>query len=414
MHHYLQKYKWNDLNYIGTLGFDKELIADVQNIEGVEAVDYGFRFDALMSYKDKSNIGITVYSDDDFQNGVDLPELKEGRFPKKDNECLLDYHYFIKNDLKLNQTIQIKSQYGTKSYCIVGVANDSRYTCDFERGTNSLGNGNNSAFVLILTKGNEKMAVPDSLFELYDQKTFYNDLRIHLENPDDLYEFDDDYDEYVKPINKKIKAIFKNYYDSLYNDIINDAYQEINDGQNSYEEGLQKYNEGLQSYQDGLASYNHQKKAYEEGYTKYLSGLKQYEQGYSQYQSGLQQYQAGYSQYQDGLNQYNASQIQIEEGLALLGGYEQACLQKNYLESIGQTDNENYQQIVALINGYDALPSIKLQLDENEAKLKESKTILDRTYQQLISSKKTLDQTGQQLANAKKQLDDAKIQLDKN
>lgn len=414
MHHYLQKYKWNDLNYIGTLGFDKELITDVQNIEGVETVDYGFRFDALMSYNDKSNIGITVYSDDDFQNGVDLPELKEGRFPKKDNECLLDYHYFIKNDLKLNQTIQIKSQYGTKSYCIVGVANDSRYTCDFERGTNSLGNGNNSAFVLILTKGNEKMAVPDSLFELYDQKTFYNDLRIHLENPDDLYEFDDDYDEYVKPINKKIKAIFKNYYDSLYNDIINDAYQEINDGQNSYDEGLQKYNEGLQSYQDGLASYNHQKKAYEEGYTKYLSGLKQYEQGYSQYQSSLQQYQAGYSQYQDGLNQYNASQIQIEEGLALLGGYEQACLQKSYLESIGQTDNENYQQIVALINGYDALPSIKLQLDENEAKLKESKTILDRTYQQLISSKKTLDQTGQQLANAKKQLDDAKIQLDKN
>ena len=26
-----------------------------------------------------------------------------------------------------------------------------------------------------------------------------------------LYEFDDDYDEYVKPINKKIKAILKDY-----------------------------------------------------------------------------------------------------------------------------------------------------------------------------------------------------------
>lgn len=26
------------------------------------------------------------------------------------------------------------------------------------------------------------MAVPDELFDLHDQKTFYNDLRIHLKN----------------------------------------------------------------------------------------------------------------------------------------------------------------------------------------------------------------------------------------
>lgn len=49
------------------------------------------------------------------------------------------------------------------------------------------------------------MAVPDELFDLHDQKTFYNDCCIHLKNENHLYEFDDDYDEYVKQSIKKSK-----------------------------------------------------------------------------------------------------------------------------------------------------------------------------------------------------------------
>ena len=66
MHQYLQTYQWNDLNYIGTLGFDQSLIDEVSKIEDIEAIDYGFRFDGLMSYTNKDNVGVTVYTDDDF------------------------------------------------------------------------------------------------------------------------------------------------------------------------------------------------------------------------------------------------------------------------------------------------------------------------------------------------------------
>lgn len=65
MHDYLQTYKWNDLNYIATYGFDESIIQKVEKVKGVEAVDYGFRFDALMSYDEKANIGMTVYSGDE-------------------------------------------------------------------------------------------------------------------------------------------------------------------------------------------------------------------------------------------------------------------------------------------------------------------------------------------------------------
>ena len=45
------------------------LFKKLKKVKGVEAVDYGFRFDALMSYDEKANIGMTVYSDDDFSKG---------------------------------------------------------------------------------------------------------------------------------------------------------------------------------------------------------------------------------------------------------------------------------------------------------------------------------------------------------
>ena len=96
---------------------------------------------------------MTVYSDDDFKTGVDLPELLKGRLPKEENECLMDYQYMKKSSLKLKDSVTLESDYSKKKYKIVGIVNDSRYISDLERGTNSLGDGNNSGFVFVLTKG---------------------------------------------------------------------------------------------------------------------------------------------------------------------------------------------------------------------------------------------------------------------
>ena len=444
MHDYLQTYKWNDLNYIATYGFDESIIQKVEKVKGVEAVDYGFRFDALMSYDEKANIGMTVYSDDDFSKGVDLPELLKGRYPQKDNECLMDYQYIKKSSLKLNNQITLENDYGKKEYKIVGIINDSRYVSNLERGTNSLGDGNNSGFILVLNQGNEHMAVPDELFDLHDQKTFCNDLRIHLKNENHLYEFDDDYDEYVKPINKKIKAILKDYNLDFYNQTKEDALNKIADGEKEYQDGLKQYQEGMDAYQNGMNQYLDGKKQYDQGYLQYQQGLKEYQSGLKQYQAGLSQYQTGYQKYQEGLKQYQAgyqtyldyvekveqydTSIQtVEAALSQFGGYEQA---KNI-----PSDSPYYQQAQTLIVSYDQLkqnesqittlktqlPVIKQELDQNKtvldqtnAQLVQSKQQLDASNQKIKASKALLDQTGIKLADSKKQLDEAKNTLDSN
>ena len=444
MHNYLQTYKWNDLNYIATYGFDESIIQKVEKVKGVEAVDYGFRFDALMSYDEKANIGMTVYSDDNFSKGVDLPELLKGRYPQKDNECLMDYQYIKKSSLKLNNQITLENDYGKKEYKIVGIINDSRYVSNLERGTNSLGDGNNSGFILVLNQGNEHMAVPDELFDLHDQKTFYNDLHIHLKNENHLYEFDDDYDEYVKPINKKIKAILKDYNLDFYNQTKEDALNKIADGEKEYQDGLKQYQEGMDAYQNGMNQYLDGKKQYDQGYLQYQQGLKEYQSGLKQYQVGLSQYQTGYQKYQEGLKQYQAgyqtyldyvekvdqydTSIQtVEAALSQFGGYEQA---KNI-----PSDSPYYQQAQTLIVSYDQLkqnesqittlktqlPVIKQELDQNKtvldqtnAQLVQSKQQLDASNQKIKASKALLDQTGIKLADSKKQLDEAKNTLDSN
>lgn len=431
VHDYLQTYKWNDLDYIATYGFDLEVVDKVRDINEVDSVDYGFRFDALMSYQEKSNVAMTVYSDDDFLKGVNNVELLEGRVPKKDNECLLDYQYIKGSTLKLNDDIVLENDCGKKKYKIVGIVNDSRYISNLERGTSTLGDGTNHGFILVLNKGNEKMAVPSELFDLHDDEVFYNELRVHLKNSDDLYEFDDDYDDYVSKVNKDIKKVLNSYNKSFYQRIKDDALSNLNDGKEEYEEGLTSYNKGYQEYLDGY-------KAYQEGVSAYNDGYKQYLAGKEELDNGFNQYENGYKQYLEGKESYNNYLKQVEDydnglnaclvGLNNFGGYQQAKLLLN------DTSNPYYQQVKQLVDNYELLISqedniniLRQQLPTIDKSLKDSKEKLDSTYQllttnkdklassyqEMITSKQLLDNTNKQLANAKKELAKAKEGLDK-
>lgn len=444
MHDYMDKHAWNDLNYIGTLGYDEDIIQKIKSVNGVKSIDYGFRFDALMKHGDKSNIGVTVYTTDDFTQ-VNIPEIVSGRLPQKDNECVIDNRYGKTVNLKINQNIELKNDYGTKSYKIVGFVNDSRYTCNYERGTNSLGNGNNDAFVFIPTKNNESMALPEELFDMYDGTTFYNDLRIHLRNDERYYIFDDNYDDYVKPINKEIKVLLKQYYLDLYDDWVNDANKEIEKAEKKYLDGKKKYDDGLKQLNQGYKEYDQGLRAYQDGYKKYTQGLKDYKQGYQDYQDGLKQYNQGYKQYQSAYQDYQeyvknvkTYDQSLEQLNQTCGSYEKAkeTLQvlKQLLQTPGLSEEEiqkYQQQIVQLemaIAGYEELqkqsqnietlrqmlPTIQAQLKSSKAVLDKTKKQLDEAQVQLTSSKKIIDSSQKTLERSKKQLDQAKKTLDEN
>ncbi|WRK51889.1 hypothetical protein SD457_15265 [Coprobacillaceae bacterium CR2/5/TPMF4] len=82
----------------------------------------------------------------------------------------------------------------------------------------------------ILSKGNEGLALPQELYDLREQ-TVFNELRITLKNENNYNYFSDEYLEYVDDVNSKIEKILNKQIDSLNEDLVNDAKEQLAKGE---------------------------------------------------------------------------------------------------------------------------------------------------------------------------------------
>lgn len=463
MNDYLNKYEYNDLNYIATLGFNVDVVDKVKEIKDVEAVEYGNRFDALINYRDSSK-GVTVYTNKNFNNKINRSEIVKGKLPTKENECVIDYNFTKKNKVNIGDKIVLSNNNGTKEFIVTGLINDSRYFSTIERGTNTLGDGTNDGFVEILSNGNEDLSLPQELYDLQGEIVF-NELRVLLKNPHNYSVFSDEYLGYVKKVDKQVKKLLNEEIDENNRKLVDDANRDIdqgeeellageteyNDGISKYDEGLKQYQDGYQQYQEGLEQYNQGYRQFQEGLSKYNEGKLQYEQGWQDYLNGKSQYDQGVSQWHGGLDQYNQLLIQhqqlnqlykekqkeyndyIEAGIPEGSLIELkifldqtkdnlTVLQTTYTslkEKLDQSKAELDAKEVLLDQSKDKLEKSKQELDKSKIKLdntevtlKKSKQQLDNSKKSLDDSKKILDQTKLDLDNAKIKLEDAKLQLD--
>ena len=224
---YLDAFHRADLTYISTLGFSEEDIQSLSEIDEIKQISYGYQFDALLNNEDQT-LGITVYTNQEFNDDmVNKPDLIDGRYPQKDNECLLDESLQLDESIKIGQTIHIKNDQGEKDFEVVGIINDTRYITSMDRGTNTLGNGTNNGYIQILSKDNEWLALPEDLYELRDEDVLYSQINVIVEGASSYNTFSDEYDEYIEKANTKIKSHLSLRMSRLYEDIISDAKEEI-------------------------------------------------------------------------------------------------------------------------------------------------------------------------------------------
>lgn len=422
MDQYLDKYEFNDLNYIATLGFSDEDVKAIKDIDEIDNIECGNRFDALITVGDNVK-GAVVYTNESFKNKVNKVELINGKLPTKDNQCLLDKVYATRNNIKVGSTILLSNDNGEKEFTVVGIVNDSRFFSTIERGTNTLGDGTNEAFVEILTEGNESFALPDDLYDLRGE-TVFNEIRISLRNSEEYSIFSDEYISYVKGVNKEIKKVLNKRIDKVNDGLSGEAKRALAKGKKDYKNGVQEYNDGLAQYEDGVKQYESGLKKYQDGLAKYNDGYKQYQDGYKQYLSGKEQYDQGLAAYNSGLSKYNQGLSQYESALAL---YNQAKASFDQLYNEGKITDEIYAQgnlefekQKAKLDSQGAelkkaeieLSKSKAILDSSKIKLDVSKSKLDETMITLVVSKNQLDTTKATLDNTKNLLDTTKIELD--
>ena len=247
MDQFVSENHFNDLNYIATLGFSKEDVSSIRDIDEIDQIEAGMRFDALVEQGEQDH-GVTVYTRDDFNKKINTVEIKEGRLPTKEDECIIDFQMKKRYQYALNQKITLKTNQGQKEFKVVGIVNDPRYISNMDRGSNTLGDGTNIGYIQMLTKDNQFLALPQSLYDLRKEEVLYNEVRITLKESRGNTVFSETYQDIVKEANYKIKNILVERFDALYTDITKEAKEQLQVHQTEYEEGYTQYQTGLATF----------------------------------------------------------------------------------------------------------------------------------------------------------------------
>ncbi|WP_249029681.1 FtsX-like permease family protein [Tannockella kyphosi] len=396
---YLIDYGFEDIDIIATLGFSQKDISYLDDIEEIDEYQVGLRYDALLSFQG-TDFGVIVYTQDDFSSSVNQAVLLSGDYPESDNECLIDNEFAVDQGLGVGDVISLTSAYDDKIYVISGIAQDTRYMSIVERGTNSLGDGSNSAYVMMYTVGNESMALPDDLYELREEEVLYNDIRITLKNEEGYSLFSEEYDTYVRSVSYEINNIYHQLFDDLYSEMM-DEYTTL------YEEGYQEYLEGYEEYVVGYATFE----------TEMASAKLQIIEAKKELIENEQLLLEAQISMQDSLEEIPDEIAKLQENLAILQDelnitreqLEQQDYQDVDLESYLSTLDEQLTDIQVELGTLEGTTSDLLAYNEASLLLEEASLDIQIAENELLIQEIELEQ---EFTEAKTALEEANVQLE--
>ncbi|MFC4283220.1 FtsX-like permease family protein [Catenibacterium sp. GCM10023432] len=404
---YLNSHNYADLTYIATLGFSDEDVAKVRKLKGVKKVVPCYQFDALFAHKDGKS-GVTVYSQEKYEKSMlDRPELLKGRYPKKENECIIDVN-LGKYNYKLGHTIELSNDNGTKTYKIVGIVNDPRYISNVDRGTNTLGDGTNSGFVEVLNEGARELGLNKKVAELRNNDHLYTSLLVDVEGTEKYNMFTSDYDNLIETVNTRVKSMLSEEMSDQYDQLTGDMQSQLDDAKKQYEEGYQEYKHNLDSFNSQISQgkiklaeariqFYEQKKIYLKKAAQ-VSNVTQ--QAYNETKKIDQEIKVLHDSIKDTLRNIKDKDSAQDAFTKIL----------NDLNENLNNFNNKLQGVGQLLEGRIQLEKAQSQLDEAEAELNIQQSKLEVTEN---NAKVQLNAAKEQLDAAKAQIDQAQQQLNR-
>lgn len=402
---YLNSHNYADLTYIATLGFSDEDVAKVRKLKGIKKVVPCYQFDALFAHKDGKS-GVTVYSQEKYEKSMlDRPELLKGRYPKKENECIIDVN-LGKYNYKLGHTIELSNDNGTKTYKIVGIVNDPRYISNVDRGTNTLGDGTNSGFVEVLNEGARELGLNKKVAELRNNDHLYTSLLVDVEGTEKYNMFTSDYDNLIETVNTRVKSMLSEEMSDQYDQLTGDMQSQLDDAKKQYEEGYQEYKRNLDSFNSQISQgkiklaeariqFYEQKKIYLKKAAQVSNAT---QQAYNETKKIDQEIKVLHDSIKDTLGNIKDKDSAQDAFTKIL----------NDLNETLNNFNNKLQGVGQLLEGRIQLEKAQSQLDEAEAELNIQQSKLEVTEN---NAKVQLNAAKEQLDAAKTQIDQAQQQL---
>ena len=247
---YYDDYNLMDLRVVSTLGLTDEDVKDIKNIEGVLGVEPSKTLDVI-SKVDSDEFVIRVHSlpnnnlSDDNEDYINRLNLIEGHLPTKEGECVIAKENFGSLNLKIGDKLNlnsgddsdIKDSLATNEYEIVGIAETPYYLSD-QIGSSNIGNGSVKTY----------MFVNESDFK----SEVYTDIYVTVKDAKALDSYDEKYFEVTDKVKESIENISNVIIDRRYDEVINEASEELNKGKDEYESKKSEVEEQLEKAQNEI------------------------------------------------------------------------------------------------------------------------------------------------------------------
>lgn len=353
---YINDYNLYDFRLLSTLGFTEEDVEQFRILDGVQA-DGAYTVDIIAQVQDESEVVLKLHSITEHINKLNI---KEGRMPEADNECVVDSRYFGSNAIGQELIISASNEEESANllkyerYTIVGLA-DSVIYMNFERGTTSVGTGNLSGFAYL----------PEAGFE----SEYYHEIYVDVPTTGTIYS--DEYEESADAAQQAVEDLLNERGDIRYQSIVDEAENELNDAQeeldanlaeyeSSYQQAIEQFEQTRQEL-DAAAEQIRQGEAQLETLRQSLSyaqsmgdaqqaaqlqyAVTQAEQQLSQaretYTAGEAEYQAAYD---EAMNTFAESKAALDEAQASIdeGRQEIASIARPTLYILGRDTNVGY------------------------------------------------------------------------
>lgn len=429
---YIKQNAMYDDKLVSTIGWEKDDVEQVATMPGVTVSEGSFSKDTIV---DMENDGSYVVRAQTMTTRLNLLSLTAGRLPQAANECVADADMFDKNSLGKRIHISSENDKDTldafvyDDYTIVGLANSTEYL-NMERGTTKLSGGKISAFVYLPADG---VSID-----------YYTEIYVSLAGTEQRI-FSDAYQNAMDALEQPLKDNIQLLADARYDNLVQDANDQISEGEQEFNDGLDEYNtkkadadRELGEAETALANAKTQIEAGWGRIYKYEDDLSAAEQ---EYQAGIPAWQQAYAEYSATRSsteaQLSASQSAIDSQRASLN----AALLAAQAASDAAQEAAIQGQLTALDSAQSQLDAQKAgalgQLNAAEAQLNATKAQLDAAPGQIAAGKAQIEsgkhdlyvaqdqydrgmqeyldakaEANEKLDDAKQKLDDAKTKID--
>ena len=221
-----------DLHVVSTLGLTDADIEALSKLSGVDAVTGGY---SKYVYSNEDVVRVMSIDLD-----IDVFEMKEGKYPTEENECLADYrNYKVGDIVRITEPAKssdddeedddTKDDLKYHTFVVSGTVVSPIYMGN-DLGTVNLGDGELKSYIL----------VKDGCFE-YDT---YTDIYITMDKTEDDVPYSDSYEKKLKKLKSSVESIKsarqKAREDELFEEAKQKAYDKVEEKRSEIETDVRK------------------------------------------------------------------------------------------------------------------------------------------------------------------------------